>query len=259
MIMPAAVYLRVSTDEQTIESQRPACMRIVEARGFDVENRVYEEVQSGAKKLPELAKLLESARRGDFRVLVIWALDRLGRLQNDIIENVHNLDRYGVRIVSVQDPWMDTSNGAKVGTRELLLSVFAWKASQERLDLIERTKQGMARARALGRQIGGIPKMTYEQIVEAHRLRVECKLSWAKIAKRIGGISPASARRAWDMVRERGTLSGGSFSPDSTPLNPYVFGNGAARYDASAHDCEHGIDLNDDCEECGRVAAGAES
>lgn len=71
-MIPAAVYLRVSTEEQTIESQRPDCLRVAEARGLDVTGRIYEEIQRAwampnarTFRIPPIKRLIEDYSIGN--------------------------------------------------------------------------------------------------------------------------------------------------------------------------------------------------
>jgi putative DNA-invertase from lambdoid prophage Rac len=145
----AAFYLRVSTIHQRTENQRPAIEQIVRTRGFGVVAE-YEEHESAVKRRPRFETMMDDARRGRFDVLVIWALDRLGRSMVGSLLAVIELDRLGVRIVSVQEAWLDTSGPL----RDLLIPIFLWIAEQERASLIARTKAGIETARRHGKQIG---------------------------------------------------------------------------------------------------------
>jgi hypothetical protein len=73
----AAIYLRVSSDEQTYENQRSEVERVAQTRGYRVV-AVYEEHVSAAKDRPAFARAMEDAHRGQFDVLVMWALDPSG-------------------------------------------------------------------------------------------------------------------------------------------------------------------------------------
>jgi putative DNA-invertase from lambdoid prophage Rac len=145
----AAVYLRVSSDRQTVENQRPEVTQLARARGLDVVT-VYEEQQSAAKHRPQYEQMLKDARRGKFSTLVVWALDRFGRSMVGNLSDVLELDRIGVTVVSVRESWLDT--GGPV--RSLLIAIFSWVAEQERARLIERTKAGLESARRRGAKIG---------------------------------------------------------------------------------------------------------
>ncbi len=140
----AAIYLRVSTDRQTVQNQHADLLRLVQARGY--EPAMYEEVESAAKARPVLDRLLADARSGRIQAVAVWALDRLHRSMTSAINTVLELDRLGVLVLSVREGWLDTDSPV----RPLLVAIFGWVAEQERTRLIERTKAGMARARHEG-------------------------------------------------------------------------------------------------------------
>jgi putative DNA-invertase from lambdoid prophage Rac len=145
----AALYLRVSTDEQTVDNQRPAIELLARTRGLSVAY-VFQENASAAKRRPEFERMMDAARRGEFDVLVVWALDRFGRSMVGNMQAVLELDRLGIQVVSVREPWLDTGGAV----RPLLVAIFSWVAEQERAQLVERTRAGMARARKQGVRIG---------------------------------------------------------------------------------------------------------
>jgi putative DNA-invertase from lambdoid prophage Rac len=115
----AAVYLRVSSDRQTVENQRPDVEQLARARGLEVAH-VYEAAASAVKHRPRYEAMLKDAKRGKFGVLVVWALDRFGRSMVGNLQDVLELDRIGVQVVSVREPWLDT--GGPV--RTLLIAIF---------------------------------------------------------------------------------------------------------------------------------------
>jgi DNA invertase Pin-like site-specific DNA recombinase len=144
----AALYIRVSTDRQAAENQVAELRQLAAARGF--EPVIYEEVESAAKARPVLDKLLADARGGRVRAILVWALDRLHRSMIGSIQTVLECDRIGVPVVSLREPWLDTSGPV----RPLLVAIFGWVAEQERARLIERTKAGIERARRHGTKSG---------------------------------------------------------------------------------------------------------
>lgn len=145
----AALYLRVSTDEQTVANQRPALMKLAKARGLLVV-RTYEENASAAKARPQFDAMIAAAHLGDFDTVIVWSLDRFGRSALGNLQAVIDLDAKGVRVVSAQETWLEMDGPV----RQLLIFIISWVAEQERARLIERTVAGMARARAEGKQIG---------------------------------------------------------------------------------------------------------
>lgn len=144
----AALYLRVSTEDQTEENQAPELHQLATRRGWEPVE--YREKGSAAKARPVLDRLMADARAGRLGAVVVWALDRLDRSHLGCMQRVAELDRLGVAVVSVREAWLDTSGPA----RSLLVSVFAWAAEQERARLIERTRAGLDRARREGRRLG---------------------------------------------------------------------------------------------------------
>ena len=149
----AAIYARVSSADgrQTTANQVPELQRLAAARGFDA--AVYEEQESAAKARPVLEQMLAEARAGRIQAVVVWALDRVHRSMVGAITTVLELDRLGVQVISLKEPWLDTSGPV----RSLLVAIFGWVAEQERTRLIERTKAGLERARAQGKRLGRPP------------------------------------------------------------------------------------------------------
>lgn len=143
-----ALYLRVSTDAQTVENQRQELLQLARARGL--KPIIYEEVESAAKQRPVFVQMMADARAGRVSAIMVWALDRMHRSMLGAIQDVLELDRLGVPVISVREPWLDT--GGPV--RQLLVAIFGWVAEQERTRLIERTKAGIERARTKGTKSG---------------------------------------------------------------------------------------------------------
>ncbi len=136
-------YARVSTQDQTAALQLDA----LRAAGCE---RIFEETASGANAdRPGLADALAFARPGD--VLVIWRLDRLGRSLRDLIDLAADLREREVELCSLQEAIDTTTAGGK-----MLFHIMAALAEFERNLIQERTKAGLASARARGRK-GGRP------------------------------------------------------------------------------------------------------
>jgi DNA invertase Pin-like site-specific DNA recombinase len=149
----AVVYKRVSGAlGQTTSNQTPDLERLAAVRGLEIVE-VFDEVMSAAKVRPEFDRMLKAAHAGKFDVLLVWSLDRFGRSMVGNLQTVLELDRIGVKVVSVQEPWLDT--GGPV--RSLLVAIFSWIAEQERERLILRTKAGLDRARRQGKRLGRPP------------------------------------------------------------------------------------------------------
>jgi len=151
----AAIWLRVSTDEQTSSNQLPDVTRLVEHRGLTV---VATYAVSDSASCPgdeykaALAQMLADAHAGRWKVLVIWAADRLTREGIEaLLRIVRKLSESGCALISVKEPWI---NGSDANT-ELMLAIHGWMARQESVRRSERVRAGMARAKAEGKIIGG--------------------------------------------------------------------------------------------------------
>lgn len=148
----AAVYLRVSTDQQNAGNQRAACLALCEARGF--EPWIVEEVGSGVAARKGWESIEEAAEQGQIAAVVVWALDRMGRSLYGTTDAVRRFDARGIKVISVQEPWAEAVSDL---ARPLLLGIFDWIANWERRRMLERARAGVATARKRGK-LGGRPR-----------------------------------------------------------------------------------------------------
>lgn len=150
--MKAAIYARVSTDEQTEQNQVPILEAFAKKRGFEIV-KTYRDTGSAWQKADqkELSRLLKDARLVPFQVVLVWDLDRLTRGGIAAFFNIiDTLKRYNIQVISYRQSWTDTSSELQ----SLLFSVFAWFAEQESKKISDRTKAGMARAKQEGKHVG---------------------------------------------------------------------------------------------------------
>lgn len=146
--MRIATYHRVSTVDQNPDAARHE-LRAMAARMGELVLEV-EEVGSGARNdRPGLQQVMEAARRRQVDAVLVWKLDRLGRSTLDLHANAAALDAAGVRLACVTQA-IDT--GTPAG--KLLFTVLAAVAEFERDTIRERTRLGLARAKAKGKQLG---------------------------------------------------------------------------------------------------------
>ena len=142
-------YARVSTDEQDDALQVDA----LEQAGCE---RIYRDKASGATaQRPSLQEALDYVREGD--TLVVWRLDRLGRSLKHLIETIGALEERGVGFRSLQEAIDTTTSGGR-----LIFHIFGALAEFERNLIRERTRAGLAAARARGRK-GGRPRALDEK------------------------------------------------------------------------------------------------
>ena len=95
----AAIYVRVSTDKQTVENQVRELRQIAERRGWEVVEQYSDAGISGSKGRdgrPGLDLMLNDAKRRNFDVVMAWAIDRLGRSLVDLLHTIQELEAAGV-------------------------------------------------------------------------------------------------------------------------------------------------------------------
>jgi DNA invertase Pin-like site-specific DNA recombinase len=184
----AALYLRVSTEDQHTENQRPELERMATARGYEIVHVFEEKVSGASERRPEFDAMMKAARRPKVDAVFIWAIDRLGRSMLGITGTVLELDRRNVELISYQETWLDTASPV----RSLLIAIFSWLAEWERARIIERTNAGLDRARARGVKLGRPFRAVPMAVVST--LRKQGK-SLRAIAKRVG-VPLATVHRA---------------------------------------------------------------
>jgi DNA invertase Pin-like site-specific DNA recombinase len=148
----AAFYLRVSTDDQTVENQRQALQAVAERRGWQVTAIYRDEGISGSKtrhSRPGLDQMLKDGQRRKFDILAAWSIDRLGRSLADLLDTLAHLKACGIALYLDQQN-VDTSTPAG----EAMFQMIGVFAQFERALIRERVKLGMARAIAAGRRVG---------------------------------------------------------------------------------------------------------
>ncbi len=110
----AAIYVRVSTDKQTIENQVASLRQIAERRGWEVVEQYSDPGISGAKGRdgrPGLDRMLKDATKRKFDVIMAWAIDRLGRSLVDLLSTIQTLEAGGVDLFLEQQS-LDTTTPA---------------------------------------------------------------------------------------------------------------------------------------------------
>jgi len=128
---------------------------------------------------PELSHVLADLRPGD--TLVVWRLDRLGRNLPDLVRIVSELHNKGIGFESLTER-IDTTTA----TGELVFHLFASLAQFERNLIRERTRAGLASARARGRKGGRPPKLGLKEVREIRALLRDPDVTVSSVAKRYG-------------------------------------------------------------------------
>lgn len=138
--MIAAIYARVSTEDQHADNQLPDLRAYAERSGWQIVE--YTENASGKEgcKRPVLAKLLADARLKKFDLVLVWKVDRFGRSLSDFVTNVRLLDSLGIRFVAPSQ-MIDTDQRNPFA--KLLMHLLALFAEFERDLIVERVNSGL--------------------------------------------------------------------------------------------------------------------
>ena len=150
----AVIYARVSTNGQTTDNQVEALRSVAARRGWEVVAEYVDAGVSGTKdRRPELDRMMKAGVRGEFDLIMAWSVDRLGRSLKHLVTLLDELRAVGV------DLYLDQQT-------------------------IDRTKAGLARARAKGKRLGRPP--IKPRVVKRIRELRATGLSMGKIAVEVG-------------------------------------------------------------------------
>ena len=153
-------YMRISTkDKQTTDRQEITLKHYAESNGFNFDDLIAEKVSGTVKanNRPEYTRLKEKMRSGD--ILVISDLDRLGRDADDVIRELKELKEMGIKVVALDMPYMNEWNRVNDNSLydmviDIVITIKAHMAQQEREKIVSRINQGLAVARAKGKKLG---------------------------------------------------------------------------------------------------------
>jgi len=158
----AALYVRVSTPDQHVESQLYDLRQLAAQRGYEVVHEYEDRGISGTKaRRPGLDALMADARRRKFSVVLVAAFDRIARSTRNFLQIIDELDSLEIEFISRRE---GVATGDAMG--RLFVTIISAIAELERSLVVERVKSGMRRARLEGRQIGRAPlDVDREQVV----------------------------------------------------------------------------------------------
>jgi DNA invertase Pin-like site-specific DNA recombinase len=207
----AAIYVRVSTPDQHVESQLYDLRELAAQRGFELVHEYEDRGVCGKRaRRPGLDLLMADARRKKFSVVLVAAFDRIARSTRNFLQVVDELDSMGIEFISRREN-VDTSG--PMG--RLFVTIISAIAELERSLVVDRVKSGMRRAKLEGRQIGRARlDVNREQVIQDR-----CSgLSLTQVAKK-HGISRASVCRLMKEARSNSLspvlLEGASLGQES--------------------------------------------
>lgn len=178
-----ALYLRVSKDESTTENQRRQLLAVAERHGWHVAAVFEDDGISGAKgrkDRPAYDKLLKGVTRREFDMVAAWAVDRLGRSLQDLLEFMNDLRAKGVDLY-LHEQALDTSTPSG----RAMFQMCAVFAEFELAMIKSRINAGLARAKAHGKRLGRPSGLTGKKESEARAL-LATGVGVLRIGKQLG-------------------------------------------------------------------------
>jgi len=174
-----ALYARVSTTDQSTDSQLLDLRRYVSERGWNIFREYVDEGISGTKdSRPALNELMNDAKKRKFDVVLVWRFDRFARSTKHLILALEEFKNLGVDFVSYQEN-IDTSS--PLGSA--IFTIISAVAQLERDIIAERVKAGLRRARENGKKLGRPKKSADAKRLRELRLK---GLSLRAIAQYVG-------------------------------------------------------------------------
>ena len=153
--MYAFAYLRVSTEEQTILNQRIAIKKWASDNDYEILEFFEDASVSGkvaAINRPAFREMLEIVRNEQVDAVIVYELSRVGRTFWETLDAIKAIEQYAPLIsCSAKEVFLQTTDPS---IRKLLIGILTWVAEREREILIQRTKDGMIRAKISGKMIG---------------------------------------------------------------------------------------------------------
>lgn len=186
MTKRVALYLRVSTGEQTTENQRRELEAVAQRAGWEIVAVFEDAGVSGAKgrdKRPGYDAMLKVVTRREVDMVAAWSVDRLGRSMQELTAFLGELHARGADLYLHQQALDTTTPSGKA-----MFGMMAVFAEFERAMIVERVNAGLARAKAQGKKLG---RPTHGSDIEAkvRELRAE-GMGVVKVAKTLGiGVS----------------------------------------------------------------------
>jgi DNA invertase Pin-like site-specific DNA recombinase len=192
----AAIYGRVSTDGQTVDNQLRELRMVAERNGWHIVQEFVDKGISGAKgreQRPAFDALWKGATRREFDVVMVWAVDRLGRSLSHLVNFLSEIHAKKVDLF-IHQQGIDTTTPAG----KALFGVMGVFAEFERSMIQERVRSGIKRVRAAGQRWG---RRTLEETNPASCTKIlELRrqgLGMAAIAKEVG----VSSRTVWRLLQ----------------------------------------------------------
>jgi DNA invertase Pin-like site-specific DNA recombinase len=202
----AAIYARVSTGDQHLETQLLDLREMAKQRGFEIVRECTDVISGSKAKRPGLDQLMADARRHRFDIVLVAAFDRIARNVRHFLDVLDELNHLGIEFASKRE---NIDTGGPLG-RAMVVIVGAI-AELEKSLIVERVRAGMRRAKLEGRRIGRAPFSINRVAVVADR---RLGMSLTQVAKK-HRISRATVCRLTNEARGLKSHSGNQERPVS--------------------------------------------
>lgn len=144
-------YIRVSTDTQNLNNQKHKILEYAQSHKLMIDEFVEMEISSKSDiKKRKIEEIFEKLQKDD--ILICTELSRLGRNMLEILNLIERFNAVGIKLIFVNQPELSTNQNNALGS--LLLAIYGYFAQTKREIISERTKQGLAAAKAQGKQLG---------------------------------------------------------------------------------------------------------
>lgn len=156
----AIAYVRVSTEEQTVLNQKMAMQTWALEHGYQVVHYFEDSAVSGripASKRKSFGEMFELVKECPVDAVLVYELSRIGRTFWDTLDAIKAIEEYSPLIsCSPRETFLQSTEPS---VRKLMLGILTWVAEREREMLVQRTKDGMRRAKESGKVVGRPIKM----------------------------------------------------------------------------------------------------
>jgi DNA invertase Pin-like site-specific DNA recombinase len=186
-----AIYVRVSTKDQSVDMQLNDLERYSRERGLNIFNIYKDSGVSGTKETrPALGELMNDAKKRKFDMVLVWRFDRFARSTKHLVTALHEFRHLGIDFISFQEN-IDTSS--PLG--EAIFTIISAMSKLERDIIAERVKGGLRKAKANGKKLGR-PKniVDTEKVIEYRKQNKSIR----QIASELG-LSRGSVERTLRM------------------------------------------------------------
>ena len=154
--MKTAIYVRVSTKDQTYDQQLEPCKQFCKYKGFE-NIEIFKEVESTRKIRPIFQEMLKRAKNGEFQNIIVWKLDRAWRSSRAFIMDFDMLQSRGIMVISVMEGLDPTT---PIGKAMMTILVALGELERENISMAtkERLQALKNMKKKLGRPVGSKDK-----------------------------------------------------------------------------------------------------